>query len=115
MLTEKEVIDRLFELPEHFNRCMKNKEYIKAKNIYDNAVYLCVFFDVPEEMKITLFGNRPYAEDWEEIRAGLFREEDVLLAYKETFTSMERQISEERQNRERLGERIIYRGLVTKK
>lgn len=115
MLTEKEVIERLLELPEHFNRCMKNKEYAKAKDIYDKAVYLCIFFSVPEEMKIKLFGNRPYAEDWEEIKDGLFREEDVLMAYKESFTSMERQAAAERQNRERLGERIIYQGLMTKK
>lgn len=115
MITEKEIMDKLYELPEHFNRCMKNKEYRKAKQYYEEARNLCAFLKVTDKIQIELFGNRPYKEDWEEEHDGLFREEDVLRAYKEVFTSLEEQVQEERENRERFGKRIIYREFMTKK
>ena len=115
MITEKEIMDKLYELPEHFNRCMKNKEYKEAKQYYEKARSLCVFLEVPDKVKIELFGNRPYKEDWEEDKEGLFREEEVLKAFKEVFTSLEEQVKAEREERERLGKRIIYQGLMTKK
>lgn len=114
MITEKEIMDKLYELPEHFNRCMKNKEYRQAKRYYDTAVTLCVFLKVSDTVKIELFGNKPFKEDWQEEKDGLFREEDVLKATQETFTSLESQVKAERENRERLGERIIYRDLAKK-
>lgn len=115
MITEKEIMDKLYELPEHFNRCMKNKKYLEAKHYYEEARNLCVFLKMPDEVRIELFGNRPYKEDWEEEKDGLFREEDVQRAFKEVFTSLEEQVQEERENRERLGKRIIYQGFMTKK
>lgn len=115
MITEKEIMDKLYELPEHFKRCMKNKEYRQAKAYYDEAVLLCVFLKMPDKVRIELFGNRSYKEDWEEETDGLFREEDVQKAFKESFTHLQLQAEEEKSNRERYGKRVIYEGFRTKK
>lgn len=115
MLTEKEIMEKLYELPEHFNRCIKNREYGKAKHYYDNAVALSVFLKIPEEDTKKLFGTRPYAADWEEPEDGLFRENDVLKAYEECFRHEKERIMQEKADRERYGDRYIYRGWTTKK
>lgn len=111
-----ELMHTLYELPEHFNRHMKNREYRKAKRCRDNAIFLSTVMNVPDAVSMELFGNRPYIDpDYEEFKDGLFREEDSLRAEEECFKSLKQQVEEEEQNRQRLGPRIIYRDLMRKK
>lgn len=109
MLSEREILDKLYELPEHFNRHMKNKDYLPAKHCYDEAVLLAVFLKVPEEVRINLFGNRPYREDYEEEKDGLFREADVLKAYEHCIKHEEERLQELRERRAAFGKRERYR------
>ena len=93
MITESELMHKLYELPEHFNRHMKNREYAEAKHCYDKAVTLCVFLNVPEKIKMELFGNRAYIDpEYEDIKDGLFREEDVQKAYWECIKTEEERL-----------------------
>lgn len=80
MLNEKEILDKLYTLPASFNTYMAQKNYAAAMNVYEKALTLVVFLEVPENVKIDLFGNRPYREEGEERREGLFREAAVLMA-----------------------------------
>lgn len=116
MLSEKEIMDKLYELPEHFNQYMKNKEYVQAKRCYDKAVTLTVFLDVRPEVKIDLFGNQPYKEDWEEEKDGLFRKADVLKASADYLKHLKAEVQEIEERRATLGPRVIYRAIeMTKK
>lgn len=115
MLTENEIMEKIYELPEHFNRSMKNREYDKAKYYYQQAVTLSTFLKIPESDSKKLFGTRPYVEDWEEPEDGLFREGDVLKAYEECFKHEEERIMQEKEEKQRNGDRYIYHGMRTKK
>lgn len=115
MITEKEALNKLYEMPEHFDRHMRNKDYRAAKRVYDNAVVICIFLEVSTAVKRELFGDRPYIDNPDAATDGLFREEYVLKAYEETFKHRVNELAEEKENRERYKDRIIYRGLMTKK
>lgn len=103
MLNEKEVLDRLYAMPDSFNAYMNHKNYAAAMNVYEKALTLAVFFEVPKNVKIDLFGNRPYREDWEEKKEGLFREADVLKAD-------EKKREQELANIDAIRERIAHMG-----
>ena len=77
MLTEEQIRDKLFELPISFTVYYKNKEYGKAKRCYDIARMVAAFVELTEADCITLFGNRAYKDDRDELTDGLFREEQV--------------------------------------
>lgn len=77
------IADKINSLPGRFRQLMQERRYPAAKYCYDTAVTLSVFLELPEAERIKLFGNRPYAEDGEEIRDGLFPEELVQRAYLE--------------------------------
>lgn len=77
------IADKINSLPERFRQLMGERRYPEAKACYDDAVTLAVFLELPEEERIQLFGNRPYAEDGEEATDGLFQEEMVQRAYLE--------------------------------
>lgn len=116
MTSVDELMHKLYELSEHFNRYIKNREYGQAKRCRDNAIFLSTVMNVPDAVSMELFGNRPYIDpDYEEFKDGLFREEDSLRAEEECFKSLKQQVEEEEQNRQRLGPRIIYRDLMRKK
>lgn len=89
MLTAEQIRDKIFDLPYAFNVRFKNKEYGKAKYLYDMAVQITVFVDLPEADRITLFGNRAYKEDSEELQDGMFRQESVQKAYAECWKANE--------------------------
>lgn len=93
MISEKEIMHQLYELPEHFNRHMKNGEYAQAKYCYDKAVMLCTFLHVSEKVQMELFGNRPYIDsDYEDVKDGLFMEEEVQKAYWECIRTEEERL-----------------------
>lgn len=113
MITEKEMIRRLYELPGMFLHYMKNKQWGSAKDCYNKALTVCTFMEVDDKVKIELFGNRAYIDDGEKVIDGLFREEDVLKMLSECSTAEEREIKlirmrqevNRRQKKNRFGER----------
>lgn len=80
MLTEREVINKLQEYAEQFKLCYRRKEWARAKLLYFRAQAVATFLELPEKSLIELFGNRPYKEDWEELKSGLFPENMVERA-----------------------------------
>lgn len=48
--------------------------------LYFRAQTVAVFLEFPEAELAALFGNRPYKEEWEPVRDGLFPEQDVERA-----------------------------------
>ena len=85
MLKEKELLDKLYELPERFKAYMDNKDYPRAKHCYDTAVTAAVFMEIDEERSLELFGER--GECGVILRPGLFPEESVQKAYLECIKS----------------------------
>ena len=109
MLTQQEIIEKMYEMPERFNQAMREGNYENAYRIYNNAITISVFVDLPEEDRKKLFGNKPYIEDWEEIIDGLFKEADVLKAGDAWIRREVERAEEIKRRREAMGPRIIYR------
>lgn len=112
MLTQQEIIEKMYEMPERFNQEMRAGNYEKAYRIYNNAITISCFVDLPEEDRKKLFGNKPYAEDWEEVYDGLFREDAVLKAGDEWIRREVERAEEIKRRREAMGPRIIYRDYI---
>lgn len=72
------LIKKLLKLPEQFEVAYWKKEYSKAKYIYDTALRVTGFLEVPENIKIRLFNNHLDGDD--EVEA-LFNVERVRKAY----------------------------------
>ncbi|MCM1387833.1 MAG: hypothetical protein NC231_10925 [Bacillus sp. (in: Bacteria)] len=81
MLNSDEVLMKIYELPQVFNRSMANKDYPQAKCCYDTARTVALFMELDEEQMKGLFGER--GERGAIIRTGLFSEEKVQKAYLE--------------------------------
>ena len=71
-------ITKLLNLPEQFEDAFWKKEYPKAKYIYDTAIRVAGFLEVPENIKTKLFIN--HQEGNTEVEA-LFNVERVRKAY----------------------------------
>ena len=80
MLTERQIRDKLHEYAQQFGISYLNKEWARAKLLYFQAQLVATFLELPEAELAELFGNRPYKEDWEELRPGLFPEDEVERA-----------------------------------
>lgn len=80
MLTERKIMDKLHEYAEQFELAYCNKEWGRAKLLYFRAQTVATFLEFPEKDLAELFGNRPYKEDWEELKQGLFPEDEVERA-----------------------------------
>ena len=50
-------LDKLMDLPEQFNRLYSAGKYAQAKYIYDKAVQIAVFLEVPAPIREKLFGQ----------------------------------------------------------
>ncbi|MDE6661989.1 MAG: hypothetical protein K2K46_01475 [Lachnospiraceae bacterium] len=85
MLKEKELLDKLYDLPERFRVHMGNKDYPRAKSCYDTARTIAVFMELDEERQKELFGVR--GERGVILRTGLFPEASVQKAYRECIKS----------------------------
>lgn len=83
MIHAEYIADKLNYQAGRFRELVRNKEYSAAKHCYDTVVTLVTFMDLPNSVKIELFGNRPYVEDGDKIVDGLFKEELVLKVYEE--------------------------------
>ena len=84
----KYYLDKLMKMPAEFNILYQEKRYAQAKRVYDTAVQVALFLEVPEETKIQLFGSK---QDENNIVNGLFNEYMVQKCYYEV--SVKRQAS----------------------
>ncbi len=67
-------MDKLMALPAQFNRLCREKKYAQAKYIYDRAVTLAVFLEVPADVRERLFGQTDNQdEDYTVKEDALFR------------------------------------------
>lgn len=80
VLTEREVKDKLNVYAQQFRTAYLMKEWAKAKFLYFKAQLVATFLEFPESELAELFGNRPYKEDWEDLKTGLFPEDEVERA-----------------------------------
>lgn len=58
MLTEKEIIGKLYEAAEQFRMHMEARRYPQAKHCYETAVNVAVFVELDEAESQKLFGIR---------------------------------------------------------
>lgn len=79
MLKEKQLMDKLYELPVNFKFYMEKKDYPRAKSCYDTARTIALFLELDEKQLKELFGER--GERGIIIQQGLFPEESVQRAY----------------------------------
>lgn len=59
MLSEQETVDKLEEYAKEFGKCVRDREYGKAHNIYQKAHEVAVFMEMGADVLKKLFG------DWE--------------------------------------------------
>lgn len=94
MITEREAVGKLYEMSDKFRSAMLNKKYGAAKSIYENAVAISTFLELPAAEMLNLFGNRPYVDDERDIKNGLFSENEVLRMYEKYLLSAEEQLAD---------------------
>lgn len=76
MLTEEELMERLREYGKRFKNHISEKEWDKAKNIYNIALEVSVFMQISKEHMDELFGA--YTRDDTPLGNGIFRKDDVM-------------------------------------
>lgn len=74
---------KLYRMPEQFREKYYAKEYSSAKYLYDTAVRVALFMELPAEDKIRLFGNGGYDDRLSNPVDGLFPEHMVDKVYLE--------------------------------
>lgn len=83
MLTEKEIIGKLYEAAEQFRMHMEARRYPQAKHCYETAVNVAVFVGLDEAESQKLFGIR--GEKGVIIQDGKFGIERVLRMYEKNI------------------------------
>lgn len=78
--TEDKYIAKLLRLPQQFKEAAYQGKWCTAKYIYDTAIRVTEFMDVPENIRKQLFGDK---QDEDNIIEGMFNEELVDKAYTE--------------------------------
>ena len=79
MLTQKAIKEKLFDLPNEFNRNYEQGRFAQAKACYDTALTVAVFTELEESDQIKLFGGRPFDRE----DTGLFNERLVQRCQRE--------------------------------
>lgn len=77
MLTQKQIKEKLFKLPEKFLEEYERGHFAQAKAAYDDAIQISTFVELEEAEQIKLFGGRAFGEEG----TGLFDEKKVQKAY----------------------------------
>ena len=62
---------KFLRMPEEFKEAYYKKDWFLAKNIYDRAIYIGLFLEIPEQIRIQVFGSR---QDERNPVDGLFNE-----------------------------------------
>lgn len=84
MLTAEQIREKIFRSAEEFEQHCRQKQWSRAKHVYDRASAMAVFMELPESDLAVLFGNRAYREDDREpVERGLFDEALASRAYDE--------------------------------
>ena len=73
---------KLMQMPETFQKLFYAGEWAQAKYIYDNALRICVFMEVPDTVKVKLFGDHQSSDESKHV-TGLFIEDHVQKVYLE--------------------------------
>lgn len=73
---------KLMLMPEEFRKLFHVGEWAQAKYIYDTALRICAFMEVPDEVRVKLFGERQSSDESKHV-AGLFIEDHVQKVYLE--------------------------------
>lgn len=71
---------KFLRMPEEFKEAYLKKDWFLAKNIYDRAIYVGLFMEIPEQIRIQVFGSR---QDEKNPVEGLFNEYMVNKVMKE--------------------------------
>ena len=77
MLSEKEILEKIYNQPAIFNEHISKKEYAQASYCVECARVVALFVELSEEQLVELFGSR---QDLENVVEGLFSEEKVQCA-----------------------------------
>lgn len=67
-----------------FHQAYQNKQYTRAKYIYDKIFSVVTMLEFTEEEAAEVYGNRAYKTDHEELRSGLLNEYVVSKIHFET-------------------------------
>lgn len=73
-------LQKLLNMPRQFNEFYYQKKWASAKYIYDTALRVAEFLELPEQTRAVLFGSR---QDEDNIVEGMFQEEMVSRVYDE--------------------------------
>lgn len=104
MKSEVEMINRLYEIAEQFNKYANRGDWLSAKWCYDKASILTVELGIADEIKFKLFGNRAYVDREEDEVDGLFSEEKVIKVFDEYIKIEEARLQEERKRKKYIQE-----------
>ena len=84
MLTQEEIIKKLYDSAKAFEDAFRKKQYARAKNIYDTAERVAVFVDIPPTHMQMLFMSQGDSEDkGTSTKWGAFNQDEVRKAYEE--------------------------------
>ena len=81
MLTTRELREKVFKLPEDFEKFYASDNFSQAKACYDTAITIATFAELSTDDQKKLFGGRSFGSE----ETGLFDEKKVQKAYYETF------------------------------
>lgn len=77
--TKDYLMDKFLQMPEQFKEAFRQKEWAKAKYLYDSAIVIGLFLEVPEPVREQVFGSRQH----EQVIDGMFPEWMVEQVMKE--------------------------------
>lgn len=84
MLTQQEITKKIYDLADQFESMYRNKQYKRAKHIYDTARNVAVFVELPESDMFELFYNHNPDESKDAIPEwGRFNMDHVQKCYYE--------------------------------
>ena len=72
-------MDKFLRMPEQFKEAFRRREWAEAKYIYDSAIVVGLFLEVPEPVRERVFGSRQH----EEVIDGMFPEWMVAQVMRE--------------------------------
>lgn len=73
MIDEQQTVDKLKETAEDFMEAVEDKDYMRAKALYNKALNVATFMQIPKEAMEELFGQSAGIADDEEAPDGLFQ------------------------------------------
>ncbi len=55
-------MEKFLRMPEQFKEAFRRREWAEAKYIYDSAIVVGLFLEVPEPVREQVFGSRQHEE-----------------------------------------------------